>query len=95
MFRPNRLFFLATVFFTSALLSSPSFAGDLVNGQFSIPTVATPVIIDAKLDDKAWQHATAIAVNIEMSPGENVKAPVETTAYIMSDNDTLYVALKL
>lgn len=92
MMRPQQVFLLSAVLSAAILAPRLTIAGDIANGQFSIPTISTPVAIDANINDKAWQDATAIALDIEMFPGENIKAPVETTAYIMADNDNLYVA---
>ena len=83
---------LSTTIFS--ILSTSAFAGDSTNGQFNIPTISSAITVDATLDEAAWQSATKISVNIEMSPGDNITAPVTTTAYIMADADTLYVAFK-
>lgn len=49
--------------------------------------------IDGRLDDAGWQ-GVAVADNFcETSPGDNIKPPVETKAYMTYDNDKLYVAI--
>ncbi len=50
--------------------------------------------VDGRLDDPAWSDATRIATFYEVSPGDNVDPPVETTAWIAYDHDFLYVAFR-
>ncbi|TKB50660.1 hypothetical protein FCL40_05790 [Ferrimonas sediminicola] len=58
----------------------------------SLPTTHDSITIDANLDDGPWKQATQIALTIETRPGENTPAPVDTSAWLISDDDTLYVA---
>jgi len=49
--------------------------------------------VDGRLDDLGWK-GSAVADNFyETSPGDNIKPPVETKAYITYDEDNLYVAI--
>ncbi|MFH1372375.1 MAG: DUF5916 domain-containing protein [bacterium] len=49
--------------------------------------------IDGRLHDPGWQ-GTAVADNfVENDPGDQIKPPVETRAYMTYDNDHLYVAI--
>ncbi|MGB5512401.1 MAG: DUF5916 domain-containing protein, partial [Woeseiaceae bacterium] len=58
----------------------------------SLASTDLPVTIDGVLDEAAWQDATAIKVNIETEPGENIPARVETVAYVLENGVSLYVA---
>ena len=58
----------------------------------SLASTDLPIIIDGVLDEAAWQDATAIKVNIETDPGENIPARVETVAYVIENGASLYVA---
>jgi hypothetical protein len=55
---------------------------------------ATPIRIDAQLDEPAWAAATAMPVAYEWYPGDNVAAPVETEALVTYDERNLYVGFR-
>ena len=86
MFRPLALTLAA------AGLWQPVLAGTAQYGTIHIPHSPAAVTIDAKFDDAAWQHAKEIELNYEVSPGENIQAPVTTKAWLMEDGENLYVA---
>lgn len=50
--------------------------------------------IDGVLDEPVWQAATKVAINNEYFPGDNIQAPVTTTAYIYQDGSSLFVAVR-
>ncbi len=58
-----------------------------------IPRIETPVQIDAVLNEEAWQKAVKVDANIEVSPGENIPAPVKTEALLAYDMENLYVSI--
>ena len=58
----------------------------------SLASTDLPVKIDGVLDEAAWQDATAIKVDIETEPGENIPARVKTLVYIFENGVNLYVA---
>ncbi|WP_417346904.1 carbohydrate binding family 9 domain-containing protein [Ferrimonas sp.] len=58
----------------------------------TLPTTSGSITIDANLDDAPWKQATQVELTIETRPGENTPAPVATTAWLIADDDTLYVA---
>ena len=53
-----------------------------------------PIRVDAVLDEPAWAEATAIAVDREWFPGDDVPAVVRTETLVTWDADTLYVAFR-
>ncbi len=53
------------------------------DGEFSI---------DGVMEEEAWKDAVRIPIDTETDPGENIPAPVETTAYLVEDGDSLFVA---
>jgi Domain of unknown function (DUF5916)/Carbohydrate family 9 binding domain-like len=57
-----------------------------------LPRSDAGVEIDGVLDDALWQRALVIELDTETSPGENVKPPVETTAYLVEDGARLLIA---
>jgi|CXWL01.1.fsa_nt_gi hypothetical protein len=57
---------------------------------YEAPRTNQPVVIDARLDEPAWQDARRIELIYEVRPGENVKPPVDTTAYVTYDDDNVY-----
>lgn len=86
-----------SIFSTLALLSTASFgamSGAVANGNITIPQVSGKVTIDGKLEESLWSKASQVSVNTVVSPDENIKSPVDTTAYIMADESTLYIAFK-
>ncbi|NRA83700.1 MAG: carbohydrate binding family 9 domain-containing protein [Gammaproteobacteria bacterium] len=90
----NRKILFASFLSSLSLFPITTNAGNISNGKFTIPTINSTITVDAILDEKVWQQAAKIAVNIEMSPGENTAAPVKTTAYIMANEDTLFIAFE-
>ena len=59
-----------------------------------IPRVEGAIRVDAVLDEPAWQEAVVVGVPWEVSPGDNVPAPVRTECLLMYDDRTLYVAFR-
>ena len=57
-----------------------------------LPRTDHEITIDGVMDEAAWAHAMAIAIDIETRPGENTPAPVDTVAYLLEDGESLYVA---
>jgi hypothetical protein len=61
---------------------------------FIVPRISSEVEIDGYLDEEIWGKAVKIDANIEVSPGENIPAPVKTEVLIVYDNLNIYVAFK-
>ena len=57
-----------------------------------LPHTDGAISIDGVMDEAAWADATAIDIDIETRPGENIPARVKTVAYILEDGQKLYVA---
>ncbi len=57
-----------------------------------IGRTARAVEIDGRLDEAAWQDASRVPVSWQATPIANVPAKFSTTAYIMDDGKTLFVA---
>ncbi len=57
-----------------------------------IGRTAQAVEIDGRLNDPAWQDASRVPVSWQVNPIANVPAKFSTTAYIMDDGKTLFVA---
>jgi len=66
-------------------------AGDL---PYRVPRVETPVKVDAILDEDVWRKAVKIDANIEVSPGENIPAPVKTEVLLAYSETHLYAAFR-
>src|SRR5262245_45484208 len=81
----------ALLFFLS--LPIPAAAADKP-APIEISRAVSPIRIDGAVDEPAWQQATAISVNHEWFPGDNVAGPVETTALITYDDEHLYIAFR-
>jgi len=86
----NRLFiFVLTVLliFTSILFSKRKFIG-------RVPEINSKINIDGRMDEKAWREALIFDVNIEVTPGENIPAPVKTKCYVLYTKNVLYVGFR-
>ncbi len=59
-----------------------------------LPSTSSSIKIDGVLDDVAWRDAAQIILDVETSPGENIPARVQTTAYLVEDGENLYVGFK-
>ncbi len=57
-----------------------------------IPRVHSQVRVDGRLDEPVWQEALALEIGYEITPGENIPAPVRTDAFLAYDAGHLYVA---
>lgn len=68
---------------TPALVASP---------LAEIPTIAGEIRIDGELDEAAWQQARQVELQYETQPGENIAAPVQTTARLMADQENFYIS---
>lgn len=53
---------------------------------------AGPIAVDGVLDDRGWRGAARADGFCEHSPGDQVRPPVETEAYLTYDDEHLYVA---
>jgi hypothetical protein len=59
-----------------------------------IPRISGEISVDAVLDEPAWREAVVVEVPWEVSPGDNVPAPVRTECLLMYDGRTLYAAFR-
>lgn len=66
--------------------------GQTVAASVDVPRTDAAIRVDGVMDEAAWQQATRIVVDVETRPGENTPAPVETTAYLIEDGNSLFVA---
>ena len=62
--------------------------------RFEITRAASPVQVDALLDEPAWQQATVIPVDHQWFPNDTEAAPVQTTALVTYDDERLYIAFR-
>jgi len=59
-----------------------------------IPRIDGPIRVDAVLDEPAWREAVVVGIPWEVSPGDNIPAPVRTECLLMYDDRTLYAAFR-
>ncbi|MEM9333867.1 MAG: carbohydrate binding family 9 domain-containing protein [Pseudomonadota bacterium] len=57
-----------------------------------LPKTTETVRIDGVIDEVAWRSAARVVIDIETRPAENTPAPVATTALLMEDGKSLYIA---
>jgi hypothetical protein len=61
---------------------------------YVVPMCEGPVRIDAVLDEEAWDNALVLSLPYEVSPGENIPAPVETELFLTYDQSHLYAGVR-
>lgn len=88
------LFVLWIVIIRLPLSASDKETPDRDETPLRVPTVNSEIKIDGYLDEEAWGKALKIDANVEVSPGENIPAPVKTEVYMAYDNSNIYVAFK-
>ena len=54
----------------------------------------SPITIDGRLDEPAWESAFSLTLDYEFEPGDNIAPPVATRFFITYDEDRLYVAFR-
>ncbi|MDJ0919343.1 MAG: carbohydrate binding family 9 domain-containing protein [Woeseiaceae bacterium] len=72
----------------ATLVASATAWSDVV----SLPKTTDKIRIDGVIDEAAWQSATRLSLDVETRPGENIPARVQTTALLIEDGNSLYVA---
>ncbi len=60
--------------------------------QLNIPHTSDTIIIDGELDDKAWEQALLISLDIVNAPWNNLPSPVKTDVRIIEDNENIYIS---
>ena len=65
-----------------------------VAAPVEVRKAASPIRVDAQLDEAAWSEATPIPIAWEWDPADNAPAPVETTALVTFDENKLYAAFR-
>ena len=56
------------------------------------PYLDATATIDGKLDEAVWQQAKKITINNVTWPQENIASPIETTAYVFENGESLFIA---
>ncbi len=83
--------FTATYLFSLLI----SLSANIAQGQgleITVPRVTKPPVIDGTVEDLEWGKARVVQVNIEVDPGDNIKAAVTAQALLMEDGEKIYVA---
>jgi hypothetical protein len=61
---------------------------------FRVPEIVTPIRIDGKLNESAWNKAVVVELTYEIDPGENTPARIRTECLLISDKDNLYIGFR-
>jgi len=59
-----------------------------------IPKAAGPIVIDGRLDEEAWKTAAVFKNFYNIGPGYNTEPSKPTEAYLMYDEQNLYIGFK-
>jgi len=78
-----------------ALAALPAFAATApTTPSLNIPRVGSDITVDGVLDEPVWAEAAMVDVSYEVSPGDNLPAPVKTTARIAYTEDAVLLAFR-
>lgn len=58
--------------------------------SFPVRRTEAGVVVDGRLDERAWAAAAPVPLLFETDPGDNTPAPVETVCFLSYDEDNLY-----
>ena len=61
---------------------------------YDVPVLADGIKVDGVLDEPAWAQAVVVDVAFEVSPGDNLPAPVRTQALLFHTGTRLYVGFR-
>jgi Ni/Co efflux regulator RcnB len=103
MFKPAspRLATCALIATTSALLSAGAQAQitetvpATAQKQVRAVRVATPPVIDGRMDDAVWQQAEVITDFHQIRPGNQTEPSERTEVYVVYDDDAMYIAARM
>ena len=82
------LIVLLIEFFRASVAASD----DLKNNE--IPRTSERIQIDGAATESAWSEALQIELPYEVSPGENLNSKVKTSAFILTNEDSLLILVK-
>jgi hypothetical protein len=89
-----RFILLGVMVFQAALVAADEEPQNNEKVSRRVPRINAEIKVDGYLDEEAWNEALKIDANIEVDPGENIPAPVETEVYMAYDKANIYVAFK-
>ncbi len=103
MFKPvsPRLATCALIATTTALVSAVTQAQitetvpATAQKQVRAVRVATPPVIDGKMDDAVWQQAEPITDFHQIRPGNQTEPSERTEVYVVYDDDAMYIAARM
>ncbi len=59
-----------------------------------VEPAGSPIDIDGRLEEPAWESAVAVDLTLEWLPGDNTPAPVDTRCFVTYDHASLYLACR-
>lgn len=77
----------------AARASDPSGFHPQFKPTLEIAEAPGPIHVDGALDDAGWKGAARATGFAEVNPGDQIKPPVESEAWVTYDHENLYVAL--
>ncbi|MES3008962.1 MAG: carbohydrate binding family 9 domain-containing protein [Pseudomonadota bacterium] len=103
MFKPvsPRLATCALIATTTALVSAGTQAQitetvpATAQKQVRAVRVATPPVIDGRMDDAVWQQAEPITDFHQIRPGNQTEPSERTEVYVVYDDDAMYIAARM
>jgi len=86
---------IALILAASATAQELSTTPVVAQKQVRAVRVATPPVIDGRLDDAVWQQAEPITDFHQIRPGNQTEPSERTEVYVLYDDDAMYIAARM
>ena len=86
---------IALILAASATAQELSTTPVVAQKQVRAVRVATPPVIDGRLDDAVWQQAEPITDFHQIRPGNQTEPSERTEVYVVYDDDAMYIAARM
>jgi hypothetical protein len=85
---------LMITFFNGGFIFARDKAVETKNASYHVPKASQPIKVDGLVSEKAWNNALKLELKYEVTPGENIPAPVKTEFLVTYSKSHLYVAFR-
>ena len=80
--------------------AAPSATAQSYGHRIPVPSAVAahrtgPIVLDAKLDEAAWQAATPVTKFLQIDPDEGKPATQRTEVRFLYDDEALYIGAKM
>ncbi len=85
---------LMITFFNGGFVFARDKAVDGKKAPYHVPRLSQPIKVDGIVGEEAWDNALKLELKYEVTPGENIPAPVKTEFLMTYSKTHLYVAFR-